>query len=236
MNKDDSVTVFDIGGSIVAPDGPDTNFLQDFCNLLRQWLVENPLHRIILVVGGGGVARRWQEAARSLAPQSPEQALDRIGIIATRLNGELLRTLLEPLCKDPVVIDPTADFSFTGRILVAAGWKPGFSTDFDAVILAERFSVHRLIMLSNISQVFEADPKFNPSAKAFSRLTWTDYKEMFQSAWRPGANVPFDPVATEKAAEIGLSVVAVAGRNLKNLQDLLAGRGYIGTQIVPENS
>lgn len=233
MQTEENLTVFDVGGSIVAPDGPDTDFLQAFFVFLEHWLKDNPLRRIILVVGGGSAARVWQGAARTLVPQMSAQELDWVGIMATRLNAELLRTLSGSLCLDPVVTDPTADFSFTGKILVAAGWKPGFSTDYDAVILAERFSARRVIMLSNIAQIYDSDPNVNPSAKAIRRLTWAEYTGMAGTAWVPGANIPFDPVATAKAAKTGLSVVAVSGRNLENLQNLLAGRDYIGTEIVP---
>ena len=134
----DKITVFDVGGSIVAPNGPDVRYLELFLDFIKQWLKEDDSRRIILIVGGGSAARKWQSAARSLAPKTSAPDLDWIGIMATRLNAELLRTLLAPICTDPVVTDPTADFPFTGRVLVAAGWKPGFSTDFDAVVLAER--------------------------------------------------------------------------------------------------
>ena len=45
-----------------------------------------------------------------------------------------------PLAPDAVVTDPTAVSELHAPVLVAAGWKPGFSHDFDAVILAERLA------------------------------------------------------------------------------------------------
>lgn len=227
------ITVFDFGGSIVAPDKPDTEFLSRFIPFMKSWLAEDTDRRAIMVVGGGGAARAWQGACRELAPDTPAESLDWVGVTATRLNAELVRALFGELAPDPVVTDPTAKFDFTGRILMAAGWKPGFSTDYDAVVLAERFGAQRILMLSNIAQVYDADPRTNPGARPLERLTWTEYRKMAGEEWRPGANVPFDPVATKKAAETGLTVICAAGRDLDNLQAILEGRDFVGTVIAP---
>lgn len=231
--KDSRVTVLDFGGSIVAPDKPDTAFLKDYMAFLEERLEKNPDERFIMVVGGGGAARAWQGAVRELAPETKHESLDWVGVMATRLNAELVRALLGPLCPDPVVTDPSADFDFTGRVLMAAGWKPGFSTDYDAVVLAERFGASRIIMLSNIAQVYDDDPRKNPDAKPLDKLTWDEYKAMAGDEWKPGANVPFDPVATRQAAASELTIVAAAGKDLGNLEAILEGRDFIGTVISP---
>ena len=230
---DNETAVLDIGGSVVAPEVPDTRFLRKFRSFLGGRLEDKPSRRAIIVIGGGGAARTWQAALRKLEPDAPDESLDMVGIMATRLNAELVRSVFGGLCPDPVVTDPTADFSFTGRILTAAGWKPGFSTDYDAVVLAERFSARRIIMLSNIPRIYSDDPSTNPEAEPLDRLTWKEYRKMIGTAWKPGANLPFDPAAAERAAESGLTVVAVAGKNLENLDALLAGRNFIGTVIGP---
>ena len=233
MKSHGNVTVFDFGGSIVAPDKPDVAFLRRFIKFMNRWLEDDLSRRAIMVVGGGGAARAWQGAVREMAPETPHESLDWVGVMATRLNAELVRALLGSLCPDPVVTDPTADFPFSGRVLMAAGWKPGFSTDYDAVVLAERFEADRILMLSNIAQVYDDDPKKNPAAKPLDRLTWDEYKIMAGSEWMPGANVPFDPVATARASKAGLTVVAAAGSDLENLEAILAGREFIGTIISP---
>ena len=59
---------------------------------------------------------------------------DWLGIKATHLNAMLIKGVFSEYVLDDVVTDPTAeDLPFTGRILAAGGWKPGFSTDTDAV-------------------------------------------------------------------------------------------------------
>nr|HPO03360.1 UMP kinase [Treponemataceae bacterium] len=139
------VTVLSVGGSIVAPDNPDPDFLNRFAALVREWLAEDASRKLILVVGGGGPARSYQQAYRAVSPAASDEQADWIGIMATRLNAQLLKAVFADLCLTDVVYDPTAVEVFTGKILVAAGWKPGFSTDNDAVLLAERFNAPTVI-------------------------------------------------------------------------------------------
>jgi len=228
------VKVISLGGSIVAPAGVDVDFLHPFTDLIRSYLASRPEVRLIFVVGGGGAARTYQNAYRSISDSPIEAELDWIGIAATRLNGQLLHALFCTDCPDPVVTDPTADFEFRGRVLIGAGWKPGFSTDFDAVLLAERFAANEVINLSNIEKVFTADPRKDPSARPIDRIDWNGFQTIVGSEWQPGANYPFDPVASKKAAELGLKVIVASGRNLENLRSILEGNAFIGTEIGPD--
>lgn len=223
--------VVSLGGSIVAPDAPDAGFIKSFAALARRWLGEDPARRLILVVGGGGPARAWQKAYREAVETPDCDAQDWIGIMATRLNAWLVRGLFLDLCPHDVVTDPTSVSVFGGRVLVASGWKPGFSTDFDAVMLAERFQADEVINLSNIAKVYTADPKADPSAKPIDAISWKDFRAMVGDEWIPGRNVPFDPVASRRAEELGLRVVCAAGKDLPNFQAILEGRPFFGTTI-----
>jgi uridylate kinase len=228
-------TVLSLGGSIVAPEGPDPAFLSAFLALAREHLSTDPRRRLIIVVGGGGPARTWQRAFReSGGPPEDHDAQDWIGIMATRLNAQLVKALLGDLCPQEVITDPTSLSIFMGRILVAAGWKPGFSTDYDAVLLAERFGARRILNLSNIAKVYTDDPRKDPSAKPIDAISWAGFRAIVGDEWSPGKNVPFDPVATRKAAELGLSVICAAGRDLDNLRRILEGESFAGTIIGPD--
>lgn len=252
--------VISLGGSIVAPaEGPDFKFLLNFRKVLIS-VLEKTGDRAILVIGGGSPARKWQNAYRefrlelqreytisqqdssgdralpnaALDPDQQkdlQQALDRIGIAATRLNAQLVREAFSELCPQDVVMDPTGDFEFEGKILVASGWKPGFSTDFDAVILAERFGAKRVINLSNVSQIYDDDPKKNPLAKPLKSVTYDALLKMTGTEWNPGANVPFDPIALMKAREIGLEIIFASGTELDNFMAILESKEFVGTII-----
>jgi uridylate kinase len=233
-------TVLSLGGSIVAPEGPDSAFLAQFMALVREHLAVSDERRLILVVGGGGPARSWQRAYRDVVSMreagesvGSSDAQDWIGIMATRLNAQLVKALLGELCPQDVVTDPTSLSLFMGRALVAAGWKPGFSTDFDAVLLAERFGANRVLNLSNIAKVYTDDPRTNPAAKPIDSISWADFRAIVGEEWSPGKNTPFDPVASRKASELGLEVICAAGRDLDNLRKILEGESFVGTTIGP---
>lgn len=223
--------VISLGGSIVAPDLPDAAFIRDFVALAREWLDADTSRRLILVVGGGGPARAWQRAYREAVLDPDSSAQDWIGIMATRLNAQLIKSLFLDICPHEVVQDPTALSVFGGRVLVAGGWKPGFSTDYDAVILAERFQANVVINLSNIAKVYTADPRIDPTAKALDEISWQDFRVMTGEEWLPGKNVPFDPVASRRAEELGMKVICAAGRDLENLKAILDDKAFVGTTI-----
>lgn len=225
------VHVISLGGSIVAPDSVDELFLKDFKTLIDEFLREDEKRRFIFVVGGGGPARQWQQAFRNLRPQGGGEEADWIGIMATRLNAQLIRGIFGEWCAQDVVTDPTLVGPFTGRVLVASGWKPGFSSDYDAVLLAERFQADSLINLSNIEKVYTDDPKKNPAAAPIDAISWDAFRALVGDEWTPGRNVPFDPVASRHAARIGLKVICASGRDLPNLRSLLSGRRFTGTVI-----
>ncbi|MDR0602187.1 MAG: UMP kinase [Treponema sp.] len=231
------VTVISLGGSIVAPDGVDENFVRDFTALIGEFLERDEKRRFIFVVGGGGPARKWQQAYRNIAQDArPEgtasdEEADWIGIMATRLNARLIKAVMGGWCTQDVVTNPAEVEPLMGRVLVASGWKPGFSSDYDAVLLAERFDAPLVLNLSNIDQVYSADPRQDPGAKPLEEISWQDFRALVGDEWTPGKNVPFDPVASRHAAKIGLKVICAAGRNLQNLKKILSGEAFTGTTI-----
>ena len=227
------VTVISLGGSIVAPDGVDEVFLKDFTALIGELLSQDDKRRFIFVVGGGGPARIWQKAYRNISASPADEQADWIGIMATRFNAQLIRAIMGEWCSQEVVTDPTQVEPLMGRVLVASGWKPGFSTDYDAVLLAERFQADAVINLSNIEKIYTEDPKKNPGAKPIDSISWADFCSMVGDEWIPGKNVPFDPIASRHAAKIGLKVICAAGKNLPNLKNILLGKAFAGTTIGP---
>ena len=228
--------VLSVGGSIIVPDKPDTAFLTSFVSMCREWLDQDKSRRLILVAGGGAPARVYQnaygEVAGSTGLSAESDAADWIGIMATRINAQLLKACFGPYCKNDVVYNPTVeDLKFDGQVLVASGWKPGFSTDTDAVYLGEKFDAKTIVNLSNIEKVYTDDPRKNPDAKPLDTISWADFRKMVGDEWTPGKNCPFDPIASKKASELGMKVICAGGKNIPNIQAILNDQEYIGTTI-----
>ena len=230
-----SLSVLSVGGSIIAPDKVNSEFLSSFLTKMKAYLLENPQDKLIFVCGGGAPARVYQQAYRAVITEPSEQdanAQDWIGIKATHINAELVKAIFGSLCQDSVVTNPTDEnVSFQGRVLVAGGWKPGFSTDTDAVYLAKRFGATKIINLSNIAKVYTDDPRKNPEAKPIDTISWEDFRKMVGDEWVPGKNAPFDPIASRLAQEAKLTVICADGRDTDNTIAILTNKPFNGTVI-----
>lgn len=228
--KDKCPIVLSVGGSLVAPkEGIDTNFLRDFKKLLEKHIKNG--RRFIIVVGGGGTARHYQAAAKKVVKLTRDD-LDWLGIHSTRLNGHLMRTILREVAHPIMVKDPTRPLGrWKEPVLVAAGWKPGWSTDYVATRLAKRLKAKILINLSNIDYVYDKDPRNNPNAKIIKEISWQDFRKIVGDTWDPGMSVPFDPVASRLAEQCGLEVVILNGKKLKNIDNFFSNKVLVGTRI-----
>ena len=112
----------------------------------------------MVIAGGGKTCRRYNAAAESVVRVSKED-LDWLGIHTTRLNAHLLRTIFKGWAHAEIVKDPHRPARFKEPMLVTAGWKPGCSTDYDAVLFAKNHGAKTLVNLSNIDYVYTKDPK-----------------------------------------------------------------------------
>jgi uridylate kinase len=150
------------------------------------------------------------------------------------MNAHFIRTIFREnahprINKNPHDLEDFYDFKES--ILVAAGWRPGFSTDFDAVILAKYLGIKKIINLSNIDYVYEQDPRKFPDAEKIEKISWADFRQMVGDTWDPGMSAPFDPIASKEAQANDLEVAIMNGKNLDNLRDYLEGRTAQGTII-----
>lgn len=222
--------IISLGGSLVIPNsGMDTKFLSEFNLFIREKISQG--FRFFIVVGGGATARHYIEEAKKVVGNITDWDLDFLGIHATRLNAHLLRTIFQDVAHPRIIANYEKKIANLRQpLVIAAGWKPGFSTDYDAVILARDYDAQIIINMSNITQVFDRDPRKFPDAKPTHKMTWDEFSILVGSKWNPGSNLPFDPVATKLAKELGISVYVV-GKDLVNLDSVLAGREFLGTVI-----
>lgn len=223
--------VISLGGSLIVPkEGIDTTFLSDFNKFIREKLAENPNRQFFLVAGGGTTARQYRDAGISVVGELTADDLDWLGIHATRLNAHLLRTIFRDIAHTHIIEHYEIIRKAQERVVVASGWKPGWSTDYCAMLLSEDYEVPTVINLSNITQVYEKDPREFPDAKPIGKITWENFRKIVGDTWTPGMNAPFDPIAAKKAEELGTRVV-VLGRDLQNLDSFLKGGEFLGTVI-----
>lgn len=228
--------VLSLGGSLVVPEGGiNVPFLKEFNSFIRERLKKNPDIQFFVVVGGGTIARHYRDAGEEvLGHELTHEDLDWLGIHATRLNAQLIRTIFRDIAHPHLIKHYEIIRKVTEPVVVAAGWKPGWSTDFCATLVCEDYDVTTIINMSNIEAAYDSDPRKNPNAKIIKKCSWSEFRKLVGDKWTPGMNAPFDPVASRNAQELGLKTVILKGSNLGNLDNYLEGKEFIGTVIEGE--
>lgn len=219
--------VLSLGGSLIVPDKIDVMFLKNFKKTIDKYVKKG--YKFAIYCGGGRLARDMQDAASKIAKLS-NQDLDWIGTYATRLNALLLWYIFKNDVNGPIVADPNQKINFKKNIIIAAGWKPGWSTDYDAVLLAENLGVKEIVNMSNVNYVYDKDPKKYKNFKKIQKISWEGYLSLISNKWKAGMNVPFDPIAAKEAQKSGIKA-RIIGKDLKNLENLLNGKKFKGTII-----
>lgn len=219
--------IVSLGGSLIVPKDIDTKFLKGFKKVIADFIKKG--NKAVIYCGGGFLARKYQDVSRKLGNKS-QVHLDCLGIHATRLNAQLVKNLFEADTEDVIVKDPTIKPVFQKPILICSGWRPGWSTDYDATLLAKTLGIKTIINMTNVDYIYDKDPKKYKNAKPLAKVSWKDYRKIVGNAWKPGMNTPFDPIASIEGERQGLRVYMV-GKNLINLKNLLEGKKFKGSVI-----
>lgn len=222
-----NILLLSLGGSLVVPNGIDIKFLRRFVKFVNRNLAN---WRFIIVVGGGRTARFYTAAASKLGRKN-QQDLDWVGIYASRLNAQLVKTLFGRKAYEKVFYNLKNRTRFQVPILVAAGYRPGWSTDYVAARLAELYRVKKIINLTDLYFVFDRDPKKYKKAKIIKKIGWKNFKKIVGASWTPGLSKPFDPIASKFAYKKKFKVIITNGRDFGNLQNLIDGKKFKGTLI-----
>ncbi len=226
------VVVLKIGGSILYGEhGPKPEIIDLYARIADR--VSDRV-RLIIVVGGGKLARDLISIARAL--ELPKSIQDYIGSATARITAFMLARKIKNAQRwipssfhEVLRSDPS-------KVLVLGGLQPGQSTDAVAALLAETFSAKRLVIASDIDAVYDKDPKLHDGAVRFERVS---YRKLFEIVSRlehePGAYRLIDSIALRIAARSSIPIVFVNGREEEAVvRAILEGVG--GTIVTDEDS
>jgi len=219
--------VISLGGSVIVPNKIDVNFLKNFKKTIERFIKKN--YKFVIYCGGGKIARNYQKASSKIIKLS-EEDLDWIGIHTTRLNAHMMKTLFKGNAEEVIVKDPRKKIRFNKKILIAAGWLPGWSTDYDAVLLAKNLKIGSIINMSNVDYVYDKDPRKHKNATKIRNICWKHFRKLNGNKWKAGLNAPFDPIASKESEKSKLKVTII-GKDLKNFENLLNGKEFRGTVV-----
>lgn len=225
--------VISVGGSLLVPNGGvNIDFLSKLNQFVRTEIARG--QRFFLVAGGGNIARHYRDAGRGVIGNISNEDLDWIAIHTTRLNAHLLRTIFQDIAHPRIIENYHKKLrNWKEPVVVGAGWKPGWSTDYDAVMLARDYKAKVIINLSNIDWVYDKDPSKFKDAKPIKKLTWEELERLVGNKWTPGLNTPFDPIATQLAKKLRLTVIVANGKDFGNLRKIIEGESFKGTVVMP---
>jgi uridylate kinase len=230
-HRDEKHIVISLGGSLIVPLGVDTGFLRTFKQFIESRVSEG--YTFALFIGGGAVCRMYNDALEALEGKATRDDKDWLGISVTKVNALFLKMIFGTLAYDEIIVDPNIIPTTDNPIVIGAGWKPGWSTDYDAVVYAKHVGASTVINLSNISHVYTKDPRKYPDAVKIEKITWAEFRTLIPETWEAGLHSPFDPIASRLAEESHISVSILDGNNIAELDNALLGKAFIGTQITP---
>lgn len=220
--------VVSLGGSLIAPEEIDTEFLTSFREFILSYIQKG--YSFVLITGGGKVCRKYQAALKDMREVETED-LDWMGIETTRTNAMLVKLLFKEEAHPEVILDPKDAAGVESDVIVAAGWKPGASTDYDAVEMALITGAESILNLSNTDYVYTADPRIDPTAEKVEVISWEEYRKLIPTKWMSGSNTPFDPIASKLADEHNLQVCVINGKNLEAIGHAIDNMPFAGTMI-----
>lgn len=215
---------------MINPDGkPDVTFLREITKIIKE-----SKHEFGILCGGGIVARAYANAARELG--ASEYDSDNIAIISTKQNAAILVAALlnGGVEVENKVFDNFDDAKRTGKkVVVMGGTIPGITTDTDAVLLAESMGAKRLLNLSNVDAIYDSDPRKNPKAKRFSKMTYEELISLATASDKrmAGTNFVFDLLACKLIARSKIETHFVAGKDLNGIKAAIEGKTHEGTVV-----
>jgi len=184
---------------------------------------------VAVVVGGGNMVRGVEVSARGVSRPTG----DTMGMLATVMNCLALEAALErkgaPARTLSAFVMPEIADLFTrsaahkclaeGRIVLLGGGtgNPFFTTDTTAVLRAAEIGAQAVLKATNVDGVYSADPKKDPAAKRFDRLTHSQALE--------GGYKVMDATAFALARETSLPIIVFSIAEPGSICNVLRGTG-----------
>jgi uridylate kinase len=213
--------------------GLDTGAFKKLASYLST-LHRNTHIELAIVVGAGNLFR-----GRDVKNTNFDRGTaDYIGMLGTVMNALALQAELEKLgsvCRvlsslpvasvcEPFIRRKAIKHLEKGRIVILAGGtgSPFFTTDSSAALKAAELNCEIILKGSNVEGVFTSDPKINPDATMYSKLS-------YQEALEKGLTV-MDATAFALCQTEHIPVIVFNMNDFTNIEKILRGE-QVGTII-----
>jgi len=224
-----------IGGEIFGKDGKGVSLssYSEMARIISDIKKKNNID-LCLVIGGGNIFRGREAGEESFSMAIAHQ----MGMVATVINGLGLQEAFEGLgvparMMSAIRMDTVCEPFFRrkalhhlnkGRIVIFAGGtgNPFFTTDTAAALRACETDCDLILKATNVDGVYDKDPKKNPDAKLYEKLS-------FQEALEKNLNV-MDSTAFALCSDNQKPIIVFNIKNLKDVSRALKGEKF-GTLV-----
>ncbi len=222
-----------LGGSLIAG---EKGFNAKYVSALAGFVKSKKDIDFIIICGAGYYCRSLLKSARA-AGVSNNIELDRIGIEVTRLNAYMVKEVFKANGVNVVPYVPRTTDELRGfigkyQVIVSGGFVEGVTTDTDAALAAEAAACKLLVNASQLSFVYDRDPKRYKDAEKQKHLSFQELIRISGENDRraPGSNVIFDSFAAKIVARSQIAVKFV-GSDIKALENVVEGKPHDGTSV-----
>lgn len=217
------------GGSIFGL-SPDPKILKRIKKSLQN--LRDRGHEPLVVTGGGKTSREYIKSVKGL--EVPNKTLDKIGIMVTRLNAQLLIAALGDMApSEPLKSFEAAIKSmFRGKIPIMGGTTPGHTTDAVAAELAESSESDLLVFFTEVGGVYTNDPKKDEEAEKIDSMKIPELVDLVsETKFEPGMSSIIDPLAAEIIQRIQIRTLVLGKKEINRLPRIVEGGEHSGTII-----
>jgi len=225
------IVVISLGGSLIVPENINVSLLEE----LRRILLKNiKKYKFVVVCGGGRIARTYIKGLEQEKTRKKQYFQCLLGISITRTNARFLTYFfgrdanqgMPHDMKDVENLLEKNEVVFCG----ALRYGKNETSDGTAAKLANHFRTN-FINLTNVRGLYDKDPKKFKNAKFIHEISHEDFLKMAKKIeYKPGQHFILDQKAAKIIKEQRI-LTYILGPELKNLDNLLNGKHFVGTII-----
>ncbi|MDP3027286.1 MAG: UMP kinase [Nanoarchaeota archaeon] len=224
------VVVISLGGSLIIPEKINTEILERFKRVLLRHTIK---YRFVVVCGGGKVARTYINGLNS-NNRKKQYFQSLLGISVTRTNARFMTYFFGKDANQgmPHDMKDVENLLIKNEVVFCGALRYGKNETSDgaAAKLAHHFNTD-FINLTNVKGLYEKDPKKFRSAEFIPDISHKDFCKMAKKIeYKPGQHFILDQKAAKIIKKYKITTY-ILGPELKNLDNLLNGKHFVGTII-----
>ncbi len=222
------IEVLSLGGSLIVPDEVNYKFLNNFRGLISKFRDR----RFVIVVGGGGIARKYMRGLKNLG--FGVRDISSAGAKVNNLNAWFMERVFRGLAaqKLPKNMGDISGLLRKKKVIFLGVLKleKGHTSDATAAEIANHFKT-RFINITNVNGLYNKDPRKSRNARLIKHASFKKfYKIANKMKYEPGQHFVLDQLGAKIIMKHRIRTFIV-GHNLRNLENLLRGKRFVGTTI-----